>query len=103
MVIEKLLALKDLKPGWDNDDALEINHDEIELMIQLVNSIPFEPFVAPMPCGGVQLTWYLGDKYLEIETLPRGTFGILSGCGNYTETNSFEEIHKKLRELYNLL
>jgi hypothetical protein len=103
MVIEKLLALKDLKPGWDTYDALEINHNEIELMIQLVNSIPFatEPFVVPMPCGSVQLEWYLGDKYLKIET--GNTFRILSSCGSYTETNSFEEIHKKLRELYNLL
>lgn len=69
--IQKLKELKSLLPGWDAEDAPQIDRQIIEAVQQFVGSLPAHiatrPMVVPLSSGHVQLEWHHGRQVLELE------------------------------------
>lgn len=79
-----LTHLMALEEGWDGYDGLPMlprvaEHTELFLeQVEAYTSIA--PELVPLPNGGVQLEWYIGEVEIEVEIEPDGTTTILFEC-----------------------
>ena len=75
--IDQILGFRALPPNWDSYDSRPIDDRAIAcslvLLIQAELPMAHAPFVSPVPGGGVQLEWQLGQRALEFEALPDGS------------------------------
>lgn len=73
---ERLAELEDLRSGWLNGDGREIDATTIlaarAMLVSLQSSDSPAPYMYPMPSGGVQAEWTLGNWELEIKCDPLG-------------------------------
>lgn len=76
-LVDKLVGLARLSPGWDGLDAPPADHSAIGRALELVRalcqrasvdgvSLP-EPVVGPTGAGSVQLEWQEGQRFLAVE------------------------------------
>jgi hypothetical protein len=75
-VLEGLRALEDLAslpPNWDGDGSPPIRTAALVAAAGILRDLARPglpaPFVCPVPGGGVQLEWSIGDRHLEIEVV----------------------------------
>lgn len=79
-----LSQLTALEEGWDGYDALPTlprvaEHTQLFLeQVEAYTSVA--PDLVPLPNGGVQLEWYIGEVEIEVEIEPDGTTTILYEC-----------------------
>ena len=73
----KIIAFGRMAGGWDGGTSPPATGDAIFVAgrvlvaVAQVEDLP-EPHLAPVPGGGVQFEWSLGDRGLELEVLPNG-------------------------------
>ena len=79
-----LRQLTALEEGWDGYDGLPTlprvaEHTQLFLeQVEACTSVA--PDLVPLPNGGVQLEWYIGEVEIEVEIEPDGTTTILFEC-----------------------
>ena len=73
--LEAVRAVRDLPAGWDGYGSPSLTPSALRTAAYLVTQVEIlesPPHVAPVPGGGIQLEWTLGDRELEIEVTPEG-------------------------------
>jgi hypothetical protein len=74
LIREQLIAISELKSGWDSHGSAAPGLEVIQGALNLAESlhetglVP-KPHIYPTRSGGVQFEWEVGEKYLEIELL----------------------------------
>lgn len=83
--IRTALELATLEAGWDAEGSPPPTREAVRVAINIITVIAEldihdlpGPRIVPVPGGGVQLEWQLGDRYLEIEVAPDGSAGYLA-------------------------
>jgi hypothetical protein len=71
-VIRKIMALRGLPQGWNSYGSAPISDETIDEAVRLVGSNIFPPAlgapsVFPLSGGGIQLTWTMGSREVELE------------------------------------
>jgi len=70
------------------------------LVLQLVDALQLgSGHVAPVSGGGVQLSWRIGDRELDVELLPGGSALYLTAEGDATEEGEIALNQDALRAL----
>jgi hypothetical protein len=114
--LERLIALADLKRGWDSYDAEPISPIAVAtargLLMLVVGEVrhhiasPVRLHVLPLADGGVQLEWLTADASLEIEVRSDGTLGYLMAKRDADELVgerdgvAVDEILERIRDAY---
>jgi hypothetical protein len=79
--IDQLLGFRSLPPDWDSYGSRPIDDRAIAsglvLLIQADLEKAHAPHICPVPGGGVQLEWQVGQRALELEALPKGSVEFL--------------------------
>lgn len=71
-VIRKIMALRGLPQDWNSYGSTPISDETIDEAVRLVGSNIFPPTlgapsVFPVSGGGIQLTWTMGNREVELE------------------------------------
>jgi hypothetical protein len=92
--IERLVQVASLPLNWAGPGSKPPNYQTLTTAAQLLASIAKPrtkpPNVAPMPDGGVNLTWYAGGVELEISIESNGTFA--ASVFNVAEGVEYDEL-----------
>jgi len=72
--------------NWDGYGSIApgdaVKRRSVELLAAMEDDEPPLPRVVPVPGGGLQLEWRMGDRELEIEVLPDGSVEYLIVASN---------------------
>ncbi len=75
-VVADLRRVFRLPVGWDTNDSPPVTSEARKSAIALLDcmggSSLYEPTVVPVPGGGIQFEFEVGDRELELEVLPSG-------------------------------
>jgi hypothetical protein len=92
--IDQLLGFRSLPPDWDSYGSRPIDDRAITcglvLLLQAEGEMAHAPHVCPVPGGGVQLEWQVGQRALELEVLPKGSVEFLRIDGDTTVEGSLD-------------
>lgn len=80
--LKSLAEFRKLPDNWDSYNSPRITRAACQALRDILlqiddNSLP-EPFVCPVPGGGLQLEWEVGKRELELEFLPDGSIEFLT-------------------------
>lgn len=79
--LNKLMALKEGWDGYDGLPTLARVAEHTRMFLEEVEAYTSSaPDLVPLPNGGVQLEWYIGEVEIEVEIEPDGTTTILFEC-----------------------
>ncbi|MEA5448793.1 hypothetical protein VB780_09460 [Leptolyngbya sp. CCNP1308] len=111
-VLKSAFEFKELTENWDSYGSPKITEDAFQsllnVLFQVQNEILPSPFICPVPGGGLQLEWEIGEYELELEFLPDGSIEFLTvdKSANHLEdgmmegklerTNGIARIHELL-------
>ena len=86
---QAILNFRALSNDWDGAGSPPVAPAVVATAIEVLRRFGtvVEPMshASPVPGGGVQLEWYLRDRYLEIEVLPNGSLAYLSEAAGQTK------------------
>jgi len=86
-----LRELADLPMDWDGYGSPPINREALETAAALAERLGLEKWprtsIGPVPGGGIQFEWQVGERGLELEVLPDGgiAYLIVYGPGQMDE------------------
>jgi hypothetical protein len=91
--MQTLARLSRLSPNWDGANSPPIGRGVIEQMARILRPIASGPEVpppniGPVPGGGLQAEWQIGDKALELEVLPDNSIQVLVVNGDDMDEGS---------------
>ena len=86
-ILERVDRFGRLEAGWDGGKSPAIGNEVQELARQIVLRVAAaedmpRPHVAPVPGGGIQVEWHVGNVELEIEVLPSREVSYLRTIGD---------------------
>lgn len=102
---DDVVRLATLPDDWDGEGSPRIElasvTKAVEVLCKLATAVEPLSHVSPVPGGGLQLEWFLPDRYLEIEIFPDGSVEYLTrtGHGEPTEGTLSLADTQRIREL----
>ena len=83
--LRALFQMATLPPNWDSYGSPPPSPTSLATSIDLLSEIDLDdlpvPHVAPVPGGGIQFEWSVGQRELEFEILPDGSVEFLKSDG----------------------
>src|SRR5207244_13379829 len=83
---DDVLKLATLPDNWDGEGSPRVQPSTltkaVELLCKLGTAVEPMSHVSPVPGGGLQLEWFLPDRYLEVEVFPDGSAEYLTRRGH---------------------
>jgi hypothetical protein len=75
--VRLLNELIELEPNWDSHQSRPPSPQAHATALRVVRLVPEfglgAPHIAPVPGGGIDLSWYFDRRRLEVEVLPSGS------------------------------
>lgn len=80
--VEDLIAASTVEAGWLDDDGAATDPDVLQRTTALLDAIVLQgvptPRVYPVPDGGMQAEWTLGDREVSVTVEPGGTLYVIA-------------------------
>jgi hypothetical protein len=101
--LSTLLHIQRLPVGWDGRHSPALRLDAFQaaakVLVRVCGQRVALPAIGPVPGGGLQLEWHIGNRELEIEILPDGSLEFLTAEGVQEEEGSLSLSDRKVVEL----
>ncbi len=80
--LHRIRQISELPENWDSYGSTKVTSKALEasktVLYQLHEEVLPDPFICPVPGGGIQFEWEVGTRELELEFMPNGSIEFLT-------------------------